>query len=76
MEDLEYRLAEIGYRSAKRGPECWQVSQIGEAEPLALQSPRLRRQDPAYSLALRLWLGRLANDEQPMPYRISKAAEG
>ena len=76
MEDVESRLAAIGYRGLEPEPECWRVSQITAPGPLARPGPVSRPGDPARSLALRLWLGRLAKGERSRPYRISRAPGG
>jgi hypothetical protein len=77
MEDLEHRLAAIGYRRAACEPERWRVSQIrGPAVRTARQASRSGPLDPARSVALQLWLARLAKGEQPRPYRIYRVPEG
>src|SRR5260370_38447451 len=71
MEDLENRLAGIGYRGVGRVPECWRVAQIGSAS----RSPA-RPRDPAHSRSLRFWLDRLGRPAPPTPYRISPVIRG
>ena len=76
MENMENCLAAIGYRGLEREPECWRVSQIAAPGPLARPRLLFRPGDPARSLALRLWLERLAKGEGSRTYRISRAPGG
>jgi hypothetical protein len=68
MEDLENRLAGMGYRRVGREPECWRVAQIGPASC----SPA-RPGDPARSRSLRFWRDRLVDRERPTRYRVCPA---
>jgi hypothetical protein len=65
MEDLENRLAGIGYRRVGREPECWRVAQIG-----SISRAPARPRDPAHSRSLRFWLDRLVDREPPTHYRV------
>jgi hypothetical protein len=76
MEDLEGRLARIGYRPVRREAECWRVAQLGAPAPIRRVCSESRSRDPAHSHALRLWLDRLGDVERPMLYRIRRATRG
>jgi hypothetical protein len=73
MQDLEDRLAAIGYRPVQKSAECWQVLRIGATPPPPRMPPAPQQRDPAYSPALRFWLGRTGRFEPSSLYRIRRA---
>lgn len=72
MNDVEDRLAAIGFRRLRHEPECWRVTRIGTPAPSAPSRPR---REPANSRALPRWLDRLTDRQRPSPYRISPVTQ-
>ena len=70
MEDLQDRLAAIGYRRASGGAGHWHVAQA-DASPLRRTISR-RRVAVDFSPALRFWVWRLRADDRPSPYRVQR----
>jgi len=69
MEDLQSRLARIGYRRERNEPECWQVARSGAPSGASPTSAR----EPSRSRALLAWLDRLRDRHRPAPYQICLA---
>jgi len=76
MEDLEDRLAEIGYRRTGLEPQRWRVSQIDAATAPPRAGSVCQSEDPVSSPVLRFWLDRLVDRQRPTPYRIGRATQG
>jgi hypothetical protein len=69
MEDLDNRLAAIGYRPVPRERDYWRIAQTGVPARAGGHSAS-RGRDPAHSHVLQLWLDRLVDLERPTHYRI------
>jgi len=68
MDDVERRLASIGYGATRREPCRWRTQRVSEPEPAGGGSdPRC---EPAQSRVLLRWRDLLAEGRPTPPYRI------
>jgi hypothetical protein len=70
MENLQNRLARLGYRAEARDPECWQVAQVGgPARNCRRRKPV--RQPTSGGLDLYMWILQTSQVSSDL-YRVTR----
>jgi hypothetical protein len=72
MNDLQQRLASIGYAESGSDPVCWRAARV--KAPAASGRPPERAPDPSSSPGLRYWRYLLAREPISPAYRITRIA--